>query len=48
MENLGLLIVAIIGGVAGLFSSLYIIISLPVVLIWKFYRRITKGISVMK
>lgn len=43
--NIGMWIIIIIGGLAGLLSSLYLVISLPVVLVWKIYRRITKGIS---
>ncbi|MGN1180118.1 MAG: hypothetical protein ACI4SD_02805 [Suilimivivens sp.] len=46
--NIGLLLIMIIGGVAGLLSTLYLVFSLPAVLIWKVYRKITKGISLMK
>ena len=45
--NIGMWIIIIIGGLAGLLSSLYLVISLPVVLVWKIYRRITKGISLI-
>ncbi len=43
--NIGYLIIIIIGGAAGLFSTLYLLFSIPVVLGYKFYRRIRKGIS---
>lgn len=33
-------IVAIIGIVAGLISTAYLVVSLPAVLIWKIYRKI--------
>lgn len=46
--NIGLLIIAAIGGLTGLASSLYLLLSLPIVIIWKFYRRITKGIPLTK
>lgn len=42
--NIGILLVMIIGGAAGLFSTLFLVISLPVVIIWKIYRKIAKGI----
>jgi len=38
----------IIGGAAGLLSTLYLLVSLPAVLIFKIYRKITLGISLMK
>jgi len=46
--NIGLIIIAIIGGLAGGFSTIYICASLPAVLVWKIYRKITKGISLYK
>ncbi|MBQ8597288.1 MAG: hypothetical protein IJ409_05825 [Lachnospiraceae bacterium] len=42
--NIGILLIAIIGGAAGLLSTLYLVISLPAVLVWKVFRRVTKGI----
>lgn len=39
--NIGLLIVTTIGGIAGLASTLYLIISLPAVIVWKLYRKAT-------
>lgn len=46
--NIGILIVAIIGGAVGILSTLYLTFSLPIVLIWKIYRKITLGIPMTK
>lgn len=46
--NIGLLLIMIIGGLAGVLSTLYLVFSLPAILIWKIYRRIVKGIPLMK
>lgn len=46
--NIFLILIMIIGGIAGLLSTLYLVFSLPAVLIWKIYRRIAKGIPLMK
>ena len=43
--NIIILIVAIVGGLAGLVSTLYCIVSLIGTLVWKIYRRVVKGIS---
>lgn len=43
--NIGLIILMIIGGAAGLFSTLYILISLPYIIIKKIYRKARYGIS---
>ncbi len=45
--NIGLLIIMIIGGLAGILSTLYIVVSLPFVIIQKFYRKIRFGTSLM-
>ena len=45
--NIGLLLIMIIGGFAGLASTLFLLISLPATLVWKVYRKVTKGISLM-
>ena len=42
--NIGLLLIAIIGGAAGILSTVYLIVSLPAVLVWKIYRKVAKGI----
>lgn len=46
--NIVILLVAIVGGVAGLVSTLYLTVSLPAVIIWKICRRIRLGIPVTK
>ena len=43
-----ILVIAIIGGALGGLSTLYLVISLVAVIIWKFYRRIFKGIPLTK
>ncbi len=35
-----IMIIAIIGIAAGLISTAYLVVSLPVVIIWKIYRKI--------
>ncbi len=45
--NIGLLLIMIIGGFAGLASTVFLVVSLPATIVWKIYRRITKGISLM-
>lgn len=46
--NIGLLLIAIVGGAAGLLSTFYLVLSLPAVIIWKIYRKIHLGIPVTK
>ena len=36
--NIGILIIAIVGGATGLLSTAYLAISFPAVLLWKLYR----------
>ncbi|MGN1145405.1 MAG: hypothetical protein ACI4R5_03075 [Acetatifactor sp.] len=43
--NIGMLILIIIGGACGIFSTLYIVASLFGVIGYKIYRRIKYGIS---
>lgn len=43
--NMGILIIAIIGGAAGLISTLYLLVSLPLVIVWKIYRHFRYGYS---
>ncbi len=42
--NIGMWIVVIVGGAAGALSSLYCLLALPAVIIWKIYRRVFHGI----
>lgn len=46
--NIGLILLMIIGGAVGIFSTLYILISLPVTIIQKIYRKARYGIPLMK
>ncbi|MCI9108222.1 MAG: hypothetical protein HFI01_08405 [Lachnospiraceae bacterium] len=46
--NIGLLLIAIIGGTAGIASTLYLLFSFPIIIIWKIYRKIAKGIPLTK
>lgn len=41
--NLIVIIFMIIGGTAGMLSSLYILVSLPLIILWKIYRKIRYG-----
>ena len=43
--NIGILLIMIIGGVAGIFSTLYLTVSIPG---WKIYRRFAKSIPLTK
>lgn len=43
--NAGMYIIAIFGGAVGIFSTLYLVISLPAVIIWKIYRHFRFGYS---
>ena len=40
---IGLMILMIIGGGAGVITSLYLLISFPAVIIWKIYRKLRYG-----
>lgn len=46
--SLGVMIVAIIGGTAGILSTFYLLISLPAVILWKLYRTAVHKISMTK
>ncbi|MBO5291671.1 MAG: hypothetical protein J6B10_00595 [Lachnospiraceae bacterium] len=46
--NIGFWIIAIIGGAAGLLSTLYLAIGFPAVLLWKLYRRVRFHIPMTK
>lgn len=43
--NIGLILLMLIGGSVGVFSTLYILISLPVIIFLKIYRIIRFGAS---
>lgn len=46
--NIGLILLMIIGGSVGIFSTLYIVISLPATIIQKIYRKVRFGTSLFK
>ena len=46
--NIGMLIIMLVGGLAGILSTLYLLISLPVVVIQKVYRKVRFGTPIMK
>ena len=41
--NIGMLIIMLVGGLAGILSTLYLLVSLPVVVIQKIYRKVRFG-----
>lgn len=46
--NIGLWILVVIGGAAGLLSTLYLTLALPVILVWKAYRHFRYGLSMFE
>ena len=46
--NIGMILLAIIGGATGLLTTAYLVFSIPAVLIYKLYRKLHFGISMMK
>ncbi len=46
--NVGILIIAVVGGIVGVLSTLFLTVSFPAVVIWKIYRRVAHGIPVTK
>lgn len=44
----GIMVIAIIGGAAGLLSTLYLTVSFPAVILWKFYRKLRYSIPMTK
>ena len=42
--NIGILIIAIVGGATGLLSTTYLAISFPAVILWKLYRKVVHRI----
>lgn len=42
--NIGILIIAIVGGATGLLSTAYLAVSFPAVILWKLYRRVVHRI----
>ncbi|HJD32377.1 MAG TPA: hypothetical protein H9912_10615 [Candidatus Eisenbergiella stercorigallinarum] len=46
--NIGILLIALIGGLAGILSTLYLLAAMPVVIVQKIYRKVRFGIPIMK
>ena len=42
--NIGIMIIAIVGGATGLLSTAYLAVSFPAVILWKLYRRVVHRI----
>ena len=42
--NIGIMIIAIVGGATGLLSTAYLAVSFPAVNLWKLYRRVVHRI----
>ena len=42
--NIGIMIIAIVGGATGLLSTAYLAVSSPAVILWKLYRRVVHRI----
>ncbi len=41
--NIGMMIICAVGGLTGVLSAAYLLISMPVVIVWKLYRKIRFG-----
>ncbi|MCH5260149.1 MAG: hypothetical protein J1F18_10360 [Lachnospiraceae bacterium] len=41
--NVGMIIIYVVGGLSGVLSAGYLLVSLPAVIIWKIYRCIRYG-----
>ena len=41
--SIGMMIICVIGGLSGVLSAGYLVVSLPAVIIWKIYRCIRFG-----
>lgn len=46
--NIGIMIIAIVGGATGLLSTAYLAVSFPAVILWKLYRRAVHKIPLTK
>lgn len=41
--NIGMIIICALGGLTGVLSAAYLLVSMPVVILWKIYRKIKYG-----
>lgn len=46
--SIGMLIICIIGGLAGALSTAYLIVSFPAIIVWKIYRRFKFGYTLFE
>ena len=46
--NVGILLIALNGGIAGIVSTFYLLVAIPVVIIQKIIRKIRFGTPIMK
>lgn len=38
--NIGIWLIIIVGGLAGIVSTLYMLLSIPAIIVWKIYRKV--------
>lgn len=46
--NIGLILIALVGGLSGGLATLYLTFSFPAVIVWKLYRKFAKKIPLTK
>ncbi len=46
--SIGMIIICIIGGLAGALSTAYLMISFPVIIVWKIYRHFKSGYTLFQ
>ena len=46
--NIGMLIICVIGGLAGALSTAYLMVSFPAIIIWKIYRHFKSGCTLFE
>ena len=46
--SIGIMIIAAVGGLAGILSTGYLLVSLPIVIIWKLYRCVKFGYTMFQ
>lgn len=46
--NIGLILIAVVGGLSGGLATIYLTFSFPAVIIWKLYRKFVKKIPLTK
>lgn len=46
--NIGMMIICLVGGLTGVLSAAYLLVSMPVMIVWKLYRKIRFGYSMFQ